>query len=264
MKKMKGLMIAVASFAMALTSCGTSGYYNTYQFQMGKQNGSHIGIYMDLTKDLIPIKFEEETKNMEKFRLSLSIPSTGSSSSEDEGETSLIGGLLTYFADGLEGGYEIKYSEELENQELTLVPVLDVQGLIDQITGGSSEEGSSSSEPSSSHEDFYVPSDVVKDIMIATYSKDSISITIPVSLTDLMYQLYWYGFDIFNPEAELEVHKHGSHPTAEDVAKINETFNSESLIPHVDLDALVKYKAFKTVNYRDFNQMTMTLKKAEL
>ena len=276
MKMKKGLFVTASLFALSLASCGSSGYYATYQFQMGKANGTHIGIYMDLTKDKIEVDHNEGKETMEKFKLSFSLPS-----GEEEGDKSLVGGILTFFADGLYGGYKIEYSEELEKQHLTLVPVIDISALekaiVEAMSGGdeessssaepeqsSSQEISSSSEDSSSEEPFYIPSEFIDDILIATYSASSISITVPVSLTDLMYQLYWYGFDLLSMEEEqpLVHHQHGTHPTKEDIDKINETYNA-GLIPHFDLDAFIKYKAVKTVEYRDFNQMTMTLVKAD-
>ena len=101
--------------------------------------------------------------------------------------------------------------------------------------------------------------------MIAKYYKDSVSVTVPVSLTDLMFQLYWYGHDLFDILEEYPVKEHelGTHPTKEEVEEINKTYNSpDRLIKHCDLDALIKYKVLKEVAYRDFNQLTMSLKKA--
>lgn len=239
---------------------------------------------MDLTKDKIDIPYEEKTETMEKFNLSMDVPI-------DEGaDKSLIAGILSYFSkgeEGLSGGYKIEYSEELDKQQVSLYPMLNIEdiekAIIDAMGGGDEEgsssdpesssssevlssdpESSSSSEESSSQQPLVIPSEFLDDILIATYSSNSISITVPVSLTDLMYQLYWYGFDLLSMEEEqpLVHHQHGTHPTQEDIDKINETYNT-GLIPHFDLDAFIKYKTVKTVEYRDFNQMTMTLVKAD-
>jgi len=268
MKKSKALFVSTMLASLALTSCGTKTYHGTYQFQMGKANGSHIGIYMDLTKDTIKVEGKENP--LEKFNLKLSVP-TEATGDEDSQSSSLIGGLLTYFADGLEGGYAIEKMDEEGVSRLVLSPVININAIIDVINGGSDGEGedSSSSAPSesSSEEPWTIPSEIVDEIMIAKYQNDTINVTIPVSLTDLMLQLYWYGFDIFDLAGEVEIpaHEHGTHPTEEDVKKINETFNKVNV--HHDLDAIVKYKAalypWPTVEFRDFNQLTMTLKRAE-
>lgn len=271
MKKKKALLVTSALFALSLASCGNSGYYATYQFQMGKANGTHIGIYMDLTKDKIDIPYEEKTETMEKFNLSMDVPI------DERADKSLIAGILSYFSkdeEGLSGGYKIEYSKELDKQQVSLYPMLNIEdiekAIIDAMGGGDEEgsssdpESSSSSEESSSHQPLVIPSEFLDDILIATYSSNSISITLPVSLTDLMFQLYWYGFDLLSMEEEqpLVHHQHGTHPTQEDIDKINETYNT-GLVPHFDLDAFIKYKAVKTVEYRDFNQMTMALVKAD-
>lgn len=285
--KVKPLIIGTALAALALTSCGTKGHYGTYQFQMGKANESHIGIYMDLTSEKTTIDIGEIKRPMEKFSLTLELPDMAA-----ESETSLVGGLLTFFKDGLKGGYEIDKNrvDDKGRNHLTLVP--DLTEFINSVTeaaeeaeeGGdepapnqladtsssnpSQETSSSQPDPSSgTSQSFVIPSEFVDELMISTFSNDTINITIPVSLTDLMLQLYWYGFDLLDIEGtkELVKHEHGSHPTAEDVKEINKTFNSEtSLISHFDLDAFFKYKTFKKVEFRDFNQLTMTLKRSEL
>ena len=264
MKKKKALLIATMLASIALTSCGEQTYHGTYQFQMGKQAGSHIGIYMDLTGDNIQVEVNKEKVNMEKFTLRFSTP-TG-----DNNGQGLVGNFLSSFENGLSGGYKIEYLAEKNENHLTLVPVIDISQLM--AMAESSEEGDSSSQEStSSQEEFVIPSEYVDDILIATFDNNTINVTVPVSLNDLMFQLYWYGFDIFDPlgEYEIEKHEHGTHPTAEDVKKINETFNAEDrTFKHLNLDALMKYKAalypIPVVEYRDFNQLTMSLSKAEL
>ena len=74
MKKLKSLFISAALFALSLVSCGTQGYHGRYQFQMGKANDAHIGIYMNLTTDKIDIDIEETKTTFEKFVLRLETP----------------------------------------------------------------------------------------------------------------------------------------------------------------------------------------------
>ena len=297
MKSIKSLLLATALTSLALTGCGKQTHHGTYQFQMGKANGAHIGIYMDLTKESIEVPVEEGKKEqMEKFVVKFSLPESVS-----QDEASLIGGLLTYFADGLYGGYKIEDVPNEEADRLLLYPIIDISGLAEQVKeaeqeGSSSDPESSSSAPSSSEASsseapassgesssseassssgesssseapspFVIPSEFIDSIMIAKYYKDSISVTVPVSLTNLMFQLYWYGYDIFDIAGEYPIKEHelGTHPSAFEVAEINKTFNApERLIKHCDLDALIKYQVLKEVAFRDFNQLTMSLKKA--
>ena len=263
MEKRKALLVTTVLASLALASCGEKSYHGTYQFQMGKQSESHIGIYMDLTGDSIQVEINEEKVTMEKFTLKFSAPTSEASK---EG----VGAFISSFENGLYGGYKIEYDAEKNENHLTLAPVININDILEQVT--SEEEGSSSSEESSStSEEFTIPSDFIDDILIATYDNDTINVTVPVSLNDLMFQLYWYGFDLFDPlgEYEVEAHKHGTHPTKEDVEEINKTYNAEErLFKHLDLDAFVKYKSalipVPVVEYRDFNQLTMSLKKADL
>ena len=298
MKKLKSLFISAALFALSLVSCGTQGYHGRYQFQMGKANDAHIGIYMNLTTDKIDIDIEETKTTFEKFVLRLETPEGMAGDSAD----SLVGGLITVFGkEGLSGGYKIISEEGKDVDRLMLVPVIDPSIIGGIISGGGSEEEptdpsssssvpsetstseppATSSEPSSSSIEssassgdesssssapvIPIPSEFIDNLMIATYAKDSISITIPVSLTDMMLQLYWYGFDLLDPFEEYPIEEHpiGSHPTQEDIDKINETFNAETrLIKHFNLDVALKYHQMTDiVDFRDFNQLTMTLKR---
>ena len=89
---------------------------------------------MDLTSEMIQVDYNGEKTNMEKFVLKLSIPEENAS-----GDTSLIGGLLTFFEDGLYGGYKIDPVEG-EDDHLTLVPVIDLNKLMGDGAGGSSTQ----------------------------------------------------------------------------------------------------------------------------
>lgn len=267
MNKIKLVTLATTLGSLALSACSGSGkYYGAYTFQMGKKNGAHMGITMNLTSEKITVEVDEEQKTFEKFDITLSLP--------DNPEFTEGGGisssLLSILGDSVSGGYEIEEETEGIHNKFNLYPVIDISEIAE---GGDEEEGeeessSSSSEStesteSSSLQPLVIDSRFVDDIMIATYGGKSISVTVPVSLTDLMFQLYWYGFDLFDPIGEQPVaHDHGTHPTKEDVAKINETYN-KGLIPHYDLDALVKYGVMKEINYRDFYTLTMGLAKEE-
>lgn len=265
MKKSKALLITAMLASLALTSCGEQSYHGTYQFQMGKLNASHIGIYMDLTKDKIDVEYDGQKTTMEKFTLRFSAPDSAEQAAETTG---IAGGMIALLEEGISGGYRIDDIEGETSDHIALVPVIDLNKIMNMVENeeeSSSEPQASTSEESSSESDYTIPSEFVDDVLIAKYHKDTIEVTVPVSLTDLMFQLYWYGFDICDPlgEYELTPHEHGTHPTKEDIAKINETYNSEGrLLKHYDLDAIVKYKSvFKVVEYRDFNQLTMTLQR---
>ena len=250
MRRIKGTIVGALFVAMTLTACNDGpNYYGDYSFQMGKKNQAHMGITMELLKDTINIEADGKMQTFEKFNIMMELPS-------DEGENDV--GILNMFDNGLSGGYKIDFGSGDKDPKISLYPVIDLS------EGGESEGDSSSSESSSSQEQFVIDSKFIDDIMTATYDGKVINVTVPVSLNDLMFQLYWYGFDIFDPFNEnIPQHEHNDHPSEDDVRKINETYNS-GLIPHYDLDALFKYETMKQIEYRDYHTLTMGLSKEEI
>lgn len=231
----KKVLIPFIVTPMLLASCSQQTFVGKYSFMMGKQNDSHIGIVLELTDKA----YEENPELGNTFSLTLdseinkqnkSLNRDPDSSSEDssegsEGESSesssedspidgLFGGgdftLSGYYTIGSEKNKEGYYALNLGAK------LLDPEefGLIE------------------------IPEEIVSDIIIAEISKKDIKATIPVSIYDLMYQLYWYGWDISIDietyvikieKSSGESHPHGSHPTQEDVDRINQTFPSEHL-----------------------------------
>ena len=234
----KKVLVPFIVAPMLLASCAQYSYVGKYSFMMGKQNDSHIGIILELTDqdyeknpslgksfsltlDSDIKKTTPDSKNLNRDPDSSSSESS-SESSEESSESSeetpidgLFGGgdfsLSGYYAIGTEKNKEGYYS-------LTL--------------------GASILDP----EEFpiiEIPEEIVGDIIIAEISKKNIKATIPVSINDLMYQLYWYGWDISIDTSESfvikiekssgENHPHGTHPTSEDIERINKTFPDEHM-----------------------------------
>ncbi|MCQ2742666.1 MAG: hypothetical protein MJ239_05145, partial [Bacilli bacterium] len=87
-----------------------------------------------------------------------------------------------------------------------------------------------------------------------------INVCIPVSLNDLAFQLYWYGYridiqNIFESEVPVEElpqdqhHQIGTHPNTEDIKAIRETEIAKGLSVNMFEE------------YRDYHTLTMGLRK---
>ena len=260
MKNYKKFLVGSLLLAMSLTSCGKSEYHGSYAFQMGKKGTAKVGSTMDLTQEKITVKVDEKDQQFEKFDITLEVPE------DAEGGDDITSTIFDLFGDnGLSGGYKIDYDDEMPDPKINLYPVIEIPG--DILNGGGEEgegEGSSSSDPESSSSSvtpLVIDSRFIDDIMIAVIKGKTINVTVPVSLNDLMFQLYWYGFDLFDPLElkPLEKHDHGTHPTKEEIDKINETYTAE----HFDLDAFFKYQVVREIKYRDYYTLTMGLAKVD-
>ncbi len=79
-----------------------------------------------------------------------------------------------------------------------------------------------------------IGADAIEQIIYTTYKSGVVTLNVPVSEADVLYQLYWYGHNIvFTDEQGLEIidlppercHAPGTHPTAEEIEEINTTYN---------------------------------------
>ncbi len=84
----------------------------------------------------------------------------------------------------------------------------------------------------------------------------------PVGEVDALYQLYWYGIDfaysdeegIYMQDSPHGAHEVGTHPTAEDVAKINETYGAAHQVIAEKFEIDIE-------TYRDYYTLAMGLNK---
>ena len=96
---------------------------------------------------------------------------------------------------------------------------------------------------------------IVELIIYATISKKEVNIAIPVSIVDLLLQLYWYGYDIDFENFEFKdsphgLHSKGSHPTADDIKKINDDgFLEKHIIPY----SITTLTGISSFSFRDYN-----------
>ena len=129
----------------------------------------------------------------------------------------------------------------------------------------------------------YITEDIIQSVVYSTITSNEINMEFPVSLTDLAIQLFWYGYDFSLDTLEvierdkigdIPCGKPGEHPSEEQIKAINDTTEwKESFIRTITNDSTIMTTLYaiapKFINYidvidnfRDFNTVKITLKKA--
>ena len=256
MKKLK--LFPLMLLPLVLSSCGKRGFLGTYSFQLGRNSGTHFGVFATTTNKAYTYVDDEDNvitmpdSKVMNIRLNLGGTSVG-------GIIDLLNvndvTIKTYYSIGkklggdlgnvLNFGFNIK--EVLEVILPTPDEEPDPSGI--RRDGDTPSEGGENEDPAIDiPEDIFdiTPEDTAK-FVYSTISKTTLVFNIPVSIDDLMYQLYWYGLDLNDLEAELVEHPAGSHPTAEDVRYINEELHYSET--HDDK------------KFRDYHTLSLTLTK---
>lgn len=267
-----------------LAACTPESIAGTYGFQMGKETGTHFGIFLTLTD-----KPYEEDAQFKDFNLTLSMKFPDGNS---EATSEAVFGILDYFTNengevSIPGYYQV--TEELDKQKANILKIgISLNYVKEKIRDIYKDQtGKDVDETSLDELSDLADIDLVQAAFYATYKGSTLNFYIPVSFEDVYYQLYWYGYDvqISIPElfsegddsidsgleptsayhlmaedeeedestpgiviVETTQHQLGTHPTKEEVEEINKTF----IETHKDL-------YFKT--YRDFNNLEMGLLK---
>ena len=202
---------ALGLLSFFLLSCNTNSIAGVYGFQLGKESGTHFGLYLELKDSLFETTDPALVdKNYKNFDLGLSASffnSTTTSSSGEEEEEDTYSKIIEFFT---------------KNGQFILSGYY---GLTDDIPQEVIQDP--------------VTKDAIEKIVYATHSKTQINLYIPVDLSDVYYQLYWYGIDVLiatdpgdsDPTIQislnqtyLDTHLLGSHPTPADIEEINKTF----------------------------------------
>lgn len=197
MNKIKNLLTLCSAVFLISCSGGGNSYLGKYKFQMGKDKGTNMGVFMELLDEDVKgtVDGTEQTLG-KKFTLSMHMSGMGDSSSS---VASFLGNDFN-----LDGYYRIEKDR-----------VLLGSNNLSNLIGG--DEGST----------FDLEPKYVEKVLYATVDSSKLSITLPVSVNDLIYQLYWYGYRIdlsadtlITDLPESEHHEIGSHPTSEQVEAI--------------------------------------------
>ena len=272
-------LFALIGLVPFIVSCGNSSIAGTYGFQMGKDNGTHIGFFVDLTDNL----YEENNEYKDLLvRLSLSLPS-GETVSDDL--VNEYGSILDYFKS--ENGDEInipgyyKLTDEVDGQGNNLIKVgISFKYLSSQIkTIFKDQIGEDLSDEYIEALNVLNDTALIQSLLYATYKNNTVYVSVPVGYEDVYYQLYWYGYDVqinlssisniiaggdtvddssdeqsseesgeFIKIVETTKHDKGTHPTKDEVAEINKNFAEE-------------HEGMFFTSYRDYNVLQMGLAK---
>lgn len=169
-----------------LLGCSKNPYVGKYVFQMGKSKDVHMGITLDLTKT----DYEADPSKGRNFQMVLDfdmgIVDSGSSSESGYDVQSILKELLGDDK-SVTGYYFVDKNEPKLYDQTRLHLCFDLL------------------------EKYDISSDLTDLVFVTTISQKEVNFYIPVSVTDLGYQLYWYM---------VEEKPVGSHPTAEDVERI--------------------------------------------
>ena len=255
--KFKKTSILLVSALSLLTGCGTKTMAGTYGFQMGKEKGTHFGFFLTLTDDASTIEGVKEGSKKCEFSFSLG-------AKEGQGSDSIIS-VIAMIAEMLEEqGQKItveayyyqgdKVSKDGE-QEIKLG--FDLTAIKDLYNSIAEDPDAPDLPPFPE-----ITADHVEKIVYTTYGANKVNMYIPVGIEDLLYQLYWYGIDVnindqerivFN-QSPCGTHEPGTHPTAEDVTAINETY--EYVNAHKDFYAKME---IPNKPYRDYYTLDLGL-----
>ena len=245
MKKLKLLTLLPA---ICLSSCSGSSPYGVYEFRLGKTDGSHIGLSVELLDEINESHKDEDMRNM-KLTMDLgsefSLDKIAEQITDDPVEQALIEEVLKLikeagFADNTITGY-YKISD-IDNPKYGRRVRIGSDFLVEAVT-------KLFPELADFFKDLLTP-EMIEKAMTAYINKKQFTLQLPVSLEDAQYQLAWYGIlvdtegaspitylnmdDLPGPKGE---DRYGVHPTVftddkgevikSEVEIMNETFEYE-------------------------------------
>lgn len=247
-------IIGILPFVIA---CNSKSIAGTYGFQLGKVNGTHFGLFLELTDK--PYEGNSEFKNM---YLSYNIAMGGS----DDGDmmSGLFEDISALFKNeddqvSIPGYYKLT-DDMTKNREKLLKVGIGFDYFYDRFKKYYKESTNEdlSDDAKASFEKLN-NNELIESIVYVTYQSGVVNVNVPVSFEDIYYQIYWYGFDIqitideetlfpFVDIVEVEKHQFGSHPTKEQVAAINEHFKEN-------------HEGLFFTSYRDYHALKLGLNK---
>ena len=254
--KFRQAPVLLFTAALLLSSCGKKSIAGTYGFQMGKEKGTHFGIFLKLTDKYITLSSQpEETKKYKECEYSFALKN----GEEDESET--VTNIITLLAQFLQQdgdlikvpGYYYMGNKIPKSDATELKMGIDfnfIKDIVDDVD--------------TSEEEFPVLTpETIEKIVYTTYSNNTITMYIPVGQEDAIFQLYWYGIDLYKDSegdilinTDLPAHDPGTHPTKEDIDEINK--DNKYGEEHSWLGPLI---GADLSSYRDFYTVAMGLVK---
>lgn len=201
--KMKRTLSFIAMLPFLIGCAKKIPYVGTYVFQMGKSKGTHMGVSLELKKD-----FYDENDETKGRKFDLNIDMSTSDNPDD---------FMNIIKDmgPLSGYYSVDKENKVYNEKRLHIGI--------NVLG-----------------EYEIPEEITDLIFVANINSTLANFYLPVSLNDLVFQLYWYGYDLnfselIDPESEGGdpfispdgEHDVGTHPTQADIDKINEHYEND-------------------------------------
>ena len=263
MKKFIAILLSIITIlSFTLFGCNKS-FEGTYSFRMGKYDDKYFEISLQLTEDDY---IYEGTNYGKKFTLNVDFANMFIG--EDDGGLAMQ--IATFFQNGLSipGYYNAGETSDKGTKLDFGLSVDKLLGDIDAVYGELIKLvlGSTLTEYFAST-GIELDGDILEYIILAYANGEVVDMIIPVSVEDLLFQLYWYGIDI-NRETldfvKVDAHEIGTHPTKEQVELVNQTYPATHF-EKVDTGELDEYDQpityDKEIYYRDFHTINLELLK---
>ena len=215
-------LIPLLFTSLALTSCGNNNpYAGTYSFQMGKDEGTHMGLSVELTNE---DHFEGAPEKGQSFTITINASMFETETGEDQVITGAytIGDQLTKDAVLVNLNYDV-----LNGSVLLIAALLGVELDEDNMSA------------------------YLQKLITTSVTKKAFNLMIPVSFNDLFLQLYWYGICINHKADEErctpEAHPLHSHPTPEQVKEIAKIYNGHHFGQGDEEENYLEFRDYYTI-----------------
>ena len=244
---MKTRHILLLVTPLLLSSCVGDNFTGTYSFQLGKDKETHMSAYMKLTNNDYHMEVED--------------PDTHEKKDTVKGKEYTLDMSMDFGASDISGviGDVSENLDQVEQEEGSTTTDIHLKGYYivgDKRKDGSNELRLSVDLNGPEGEDIQLEDKLIESVIFATVTRSEVKVEIPVSVTDLALQLYWYGWDIdfetFEISYREEHGEFGIHPTADEIKKINDDgFGEKHKVPFLD----------EPLTFRDFNTVHIGLSK---
>lgn len=271
-------LILLTPMLLSLMACNGSKdtYAGKYSFQLGSDSGTHAGIHLNLTDEDMP-NLENPAK---KFSLEFDV--SGAAGAGIFGSLNNIGQILEAINASTEisiDAIEKAYDAAEKAAESAVGEVTDEPIVINGYYRTFKEDKQVRLSMGINLDKFEIEIDpeLVELVMFATIENDQVNVTIPVSVKDFLFQLYWYGYRVAGLDSLLapvdlskeyddwdpERHQIGLHPTEKEITTIKNHQNRRHDEHQAGTGPTPAYEIGEELyrDYHDYHTLTMGLTK---
>lgn len=266
----KARLFPLLLFPLVMTSCGSSKFLGTYSFQLGKNTGTHIGVYATVTNKAYTYEDASTGETLtigKKMNIRMRLGGVKLGTFLDDIDLSdvtipayyMIGKELPFNQGNvLHLGFHIPDVLNIlfpEEPEPETNPLPNRDDPVDPAEPSEPTDPTDPTEPTDPESDVpegwddptTIPTEITARFVYTTISSTTLTFNLPVSLLDLQFQLYWYGLDLYDISARPAEHEVGTHPTKEEIDYINNELGYAS--------------AHDDTAFRDYHTLSLALSK---